>query len=675
MPVGNAFTNENIDLSDAGIQVGATKVFLIQDTFDAIERLRGQVMMDNATKINSIIRMYLARKAFIILLQEYRQARAQRRLLFEAHPPCADTKKCTELDENMFGKINISVDGYEIISFGERAKRTNYEPTDFMWLSVGHGRFVKKGEAGEVDLLTECHSSGPLLGETPPSSFQHHADEQEETSTQSVEQHSKPDSSVSQLVLNLQGEKKGKLLAPISPMSFWSSQRSSQASPRAYSDGNMIEVGKKASVVSKTEKINNNIFDQPQNVEADVTSTIKKSSNTYLSMPFQVSQKSPRAYSDGNMIEVQKETTVVSKTEKINNNTFNKPQSIEADVTSTMKKSSNTHLSRSFQGSKISPRAYSDGNKIEVQIETTFASRPNKMNNTYTFNKPQSIEADVTLTTTKNTNSNTSNWKVPTSSNSKRYDQPSSGIRVNSSSAPRIEMGTHVVQEINPLSEARPKAGATSNIKATTKTNKPSSSFAAFDHHTWQKPVSSRVEERNHSHPKPQPSSSNHFDSNVHHQKDGSITAAQMSNGTTNSSREERQDSSSQHSFNVFNEPSWTEHQFNAFQKASSTQVEEKLSPVSFSSRSGHQNVNVAARRRAKAINSVTMIDNLTESYKNMQQPIRAVTKPTAPAIAPPPLSSSAKARRNMKQKMRSNLGSGSLSESRSGSFSDYADF
>eukprot|EP00985_Skeletonema_marinoi_P011502 scaffold5479_cov63-Skeletonema_marinoi.AAC.1 len=38
----SAGKNNAIDLSEAGIQVGATKVFLIQDTFDTIERLRGQ---------------------------------------------------------------------------------------------------------------------------------------------------------------------------------------------------------------------------------------------------------------------------------------------------------------------------------------------------------------------------------------------------------------------------------------------------------------------------------------------------------------------------------------------------------------------------------------------------------------------------------------------------------
>ena len=196
--------NSAIDLSAAGIQVGATKVFLIQDTFDIIERLRGQVTMANATKIASVIRMYLARKAYILMLKEYRQARGQIRALFKAHSSSPQPKKCIELDENMLNKVVTNVEGFEIISHGERAKSTSTEPTDFIWLSIGHGRFVKKVGSGE-----EITPVPPA--EVDPSAATSFTDQNDHEKLEaSTEQQSKPESIVSQLVLNLQGENGGK---------------------------------------------------------------------------------------------------------------------------------------------------------------------------------------------------------------------------------------------------------------------------------------------------------------------------------------------------------------------------------------------------------------------------------------------------------------------------------
>jgi len=60
-----------LDSSAAGIQLGATKVFLLQDTFDAIERVRGQILSSKATKISSLARMYLARRAYLAILGRF----------------------------------------------------------------------------------------------------------------------------------------------------------------------------------------------------------------------------------------------------------------------------------------------------------------------------------------------------------------------------------------------------------------------------------------------------------------------------------------------------------------------------------------------------------------------------------------------------------------------------
>jgi len=53
------------ELAKAGIQVGKTKVFLRHSIFEAMERLRSQKLGYAANKINSIVRMHLARRAYV----------------------------------------------------------------------------------------------------------------------------------------------------------------------------------------------------------------------------------------------------------------------------------------------------------------------------------------------------------------------------------------------------------------------------------------------------------------------------------------------------------------------------------------------------------------------------------------------------------------------------------
>ena len=52
-------------ISKLGIQVGKTKVFLRHQVFEALERLRSQELTKAAVKLNSIFRMYLARRAYV----------------------------------------------------------------------------------------------------------------------------------------------------------------------------------------------------------------------------------------------------------------------------------------------------------------------------------------------------------------------------------------------------------------------------------------------------------------------------------------------------------------------------------------------------------------------------------------------------------------------------------
>lgn len=623
-----------IDLSEAGIQVGATKVFLIQDTFDTIERLRGQITMTNATKISSVVRMYLARKAYIMMLQEFRQSRAQIRSLFEAQSSNALSKKYRAIDENMLGKVNVNVEGFEIVANGKRDATTNPEPEDFAWHSIGHMRFVKKGDT--CDDITSTPS----------------------TST-STEQQSKPESSVSvsRLVLTLGEKEKKGLVAPVSPMSFWSGQ----TSPRASSFGDMNEAQINTTAASNINKIKSNAT-QPQSIKADADF------NTNPSRLVWGVHSSPRASSDGDINESLQ--TAVSSVNKIKSN-FIRP----ANGNITKKNTDTSHLRLGFD-TQLSPRAFSDGNMLEAKSKATVFSSANKIKSN--FIRPQSIEAEKTSNTKKNNNASI---KVPTNTNVIRRVQPLRDGRVNTSAPPRVNTNTQIVREAQPMREAESSS------------KKPSSphSFNAVNQPSWQKPASVQVERKTPSLLAPQTNFSSHFGSNVHKQNESSVAVRQRGKGTLDYSREKRQDSSTHHSFDAFSEPSFApKPQFNTFQKAISPRAEERHSPASSPNNPSNQNVSVAARRRAKAMNAVTMVDNMSSSYKQMQpKPIQAKptapviapppTKPTTAVIAPPPISSSARARRNMKQKMQRNnsrTGSGeSVSGSHSGSFSDFADF
>eukprot|EP00934_Nitzschia_sp_Nitz4_P007288 Nitzschia sp. Nitz4//scaffold31_size150131//93795//97250//NITZ4_002840-RA/size150131-processed-gene-0.138-mRNA-1//-1//CDS//3329547695//7278//frame0 len=57
--------NSSGELSETGIQVGKTKIFLRHTAFEALERLRTKEQGRAAVKLNSVFRMYLARLAYV----------------------------------------------------------------------------------------------------------------------------------------------------------------------------------------------------------------------------------------------------------------------------------------------------------------------------------------------------------------------------------------------------------------------------------------------------------------------------------------------------------------------------------------------------------------------------------------------------------------------------------
>ena len=124
--------------------MGLTKVFLLQDTFDCIERLRGQVMSSSATKISAIVRMYQARLAYLEVLSDMREL--IRRSMGEGGDmnrgheelKSGDTVPLNQIDVNLV-EVFESKSAYNTANKIEKKKEVEFE-----WVSIGHGRFVKR---------------------------------------------------------------------------------------------------------------------------------------------------------------------------------------------------------------------------------------------------------------------------------------------------------------------------------------------------------------------------------------------------------------------------------------------------------------------------------------------------------------------------------------------------
>lgn len=141
---GNTNIHQTLDTSEAGIQMGSTKVFLLQDTFDCIERVRGQVMASNATRISSCIRGWLARRAYREILRSMRESirRSLGRgdIILESHDDGIESR-----DDVVRSNVDVNiVELYETKSSYEKSQCVEKPVVEFEWVSIGHGRFVKK---------------------------------------------------------------------------------------------------------------------------------------------------------------------------------------------------------------------------------------------------------------------------------------------------------------------------------------------------------------------------------------------------------------------------------------------------------------------------------------------------------------------------------------------------
>ena len=144
--------HKQLDNSEAGIQLGTTKVFLLQDTFDCIERLRGQVLSDSATRLAAVGRMYIARRSYLHILRAYYEARVHQGLEIPLSPPSIAENRS---DDSALRSIDVNIERFECVSeeVGERVP----DPIEFEWVPSGHGRYVRKAEDDTNDAdVEEC---------------------------------------------------------------------------------------------------------------------------------------------------------------------------------------------------------------------------------------------------------------------------------------------------------------------------------------------------------------------------------------------------------------------------------------------------------------------------------------------------------------------------------------
>jgi myosin-5 len=143
---GKMNIHKPLDTSEAGIQLGATKVFLLQDTFDCIERVRGQVLTHNATRISALVRMFLARQVYLKLLLSYQESFKRRSLGGEGYNERLPETKSAD---SILCRIDVNMDAF--VSRSPRHRGSSFasfeQPPEYDWISIGHGRFVKRDSA------------------------------------------------------------------------------------------------------------------------------------------------------------------------------------------------------------------------------------------------------------------------------------------------------------------------------------------------------------------------------------------------------------------------------------------------------------------------------------------------------------------------------------------------
>ena len=146
----NRSLKQGIDLVAIGVQMGKTKVFLRQQAFEVLERMRGRIKSSAATVINSVIRMYLRRKRYIIMRNEYRTRVAQRCRIIRDGGFGTENEIPTDYAHHHIDQ-DVDVDGSKF-DFREMCislhREEDYGSKEFKWVWVDN-RWIKNDDESD----------------------------------------------------------------------------------------------------------------------------------------------------------------------------------------------------------------------------------------------------------------------------------------------------------------------------------------------------------------------------------------------------------------------------------------------------------------------------------------------------------------------------------------------
>jgi myosin-5 len=141
---------QELNLMELGIQMGKTKVFLRQHAFEVLEVMRNIIKSEAATVLNSIFRMHLKRRRFIVMRNEYRARVAQRnRMIQEGRVVNEDfLKEAANASFEHANKFDFS-EMDQITVHRESDDRTS-TIIDFKWVMVDN-RWIKNAGSEEIE--------------------------------------------------------------------------------------------------------------------------------------------------------------------------------------------------------------------------------------------------------------------------------------------------------------------------------------------------------------------------------------------------------------------------------------------------------------------------------------------------------------------------------------------
>jgi len=137
---------QELDLMEIGIQIGKTKVFLRQHAFEALEVMRGRIKSSAATVLNSVFRMHLKRRRYIITRNEYRARVAQRSLMIEKGGFVSEDFLAQAVDASFDAANKFDFRDMQI-SIHREEDNSPYSK-DFKWVMVDN-RWVKAEDGDE----------------------------------------------------------------------------------------------------------------------------------------------------------------------------------------------------------------------------------------------------------------------------------------------------------------------------------------------------------------------------------------------------------------------------------------------------------------------------------------------------------------------------------------------